>query len=89
VAVDNQLCLEEINYSYPVLNADMKTGTYPIFIESRQVGELDVCGFAENVSVSVKLIDTFLTIEQMLDLMERLKREFKLPKNQKVSFEQV
>lgn len=84
-------CTSVENMSFlPVVYGKNKGGVFSIMIEGKRVGEVDVCflddGFA---SVSVQLVDTFLTIEQMMNLMNDLKKKFNLPKDQRVSIEQV
>lgn len=80
--------MEEI-ISLPMFQEEKQNGTFSIVVEGRQVGEVDICRQEDTSYVSVQLVDTFLTIEQMIDFMNNLKTEFRLPHDQKISFQQL
>lgn len=75
--------------SIPVFKQETKSGTFSIVIEGKQVGEVDICHLHDSSYVSVQLVDTFLTIEQMIDFMNHLKEEFGLTEDQKISIQQL
>lgn len=92
-----------MSYEYQVVHADisqlvslpfiqeehLKTGTFDVVVEGKVVGEVDICHQFGTSYVSVKLVDTFLTIEQMMKFLSDLKQDFCLPDNQKISIEHV
>ena len=71
----------------PMFQQMQNSGTHPIMVEGRQVGTVDICHWRGRTSVSIQLVDTFLTIEQMMDLMNTLKEEYRLPVDQRISIE--
>lgn len=65
-----------------------KRGTFQIRKGNEPIGEVDICSHLGKTYVSVTLIDTFLSIKEMNDLIDQLKYDFDLPEEQKISIEQ-
>jgi hypothetical protein len=73
----------------PMFQQVQQSGTFTIVVEGKEVGEVDICKHEEYSHVSVQLVDTFLTIEQMINFMNHLKKEFGLPSDQRISIQQL
>lgn len=66
-----------------------KQGNFPLMIDEKPVGTVDVSTFHDETYVSVQLVDTFLNLEQLQTLITQLKTDYHLSSTQKVSFEQI
>lgn len=64
-------------------------GTFNIEMLGNVVGNVDIAKHSDETHVSVELIDTFLTIDQLTELMIDLKNRFGLSSSQKVSIQQI
>lgn len=89
MAVDYQKIGQMMDEFMAPVKKQENSGVYPIVLQSKHVGEIDICYKFETVYASIELVDTFLTIEQMMELMTRLKSEFNLADNQKISITHV
>lgn len=67
-------------------NEEVKEGNYPIVLEGKIVGTLDVSKFQDNTNVTIELSDCFLTIRQFIQLLERVKSDLSLSDDQGLVF---
>lgn len=70
-------------------NLLIKQGTFPISQKGKIVGQVDISHWSDKTYVSIQLVDTFLTIEEIMGLMRDLKENFGLSDTQQVSFQQI
>lgn len=70
-------------------NEAIREGNYQIVLEGKIVGTLDVSKFQDNTYVTIELVDCFLTIGQFIELLEKVKSDFSLSDDQRISIHQI
>lgn len=65
------------------------SGVFKIMKDGKEAGEIYICRDYSKTYVSVRLVDTFLTLSEMNALIQQLKNDFDLSWNQEISIEQI
>ena len=64
-------------------------GNYPLVRHGKKIGEIDIANGFGQTFVTVKIIDTFLSLDEIQDIIFMLETNYHIPKNQRIAFEQV